>query len=82
MLTKNEIKDYAIRICTALMERNLHRSSRGDWAYKPDQVGYVPAFLENFCRPFWGIAPILSAGEEIRLVMNDKEISVFGGSKT
>ena len=58
MLTRNEIRDYALQICLPVLERAANRSLRGDWSFKPDQVGYVPAYLENICRPFWGIAPL------------------------
>lgn len=77
MLNREEIKAYAQKICMPLMERNARRTARGDWAYKPDQVGFVPAYLENFCRPFWGIAPILAAGEELTLELGDRKLSVF-----
>ena len=77
MISRTEMKEYAIRICTALMERNLRRTVRGDLSYKPDQVGFLPAYLENFCRPFWGIAPILASGAQIELKVGDETISVF-----
>lgn len=67
MLTRNEIRDYALQICRPVLERTANRSLRGNWAFKPDQVGYVPAYLENLCRPFWGIAPILAQGEALLL---------------
>lgn len=77
MLNRNDIKNYAQKICVPLMERTMRRAMRGDWAYKPDQVGYVPAFLESFCRPFWGIAPILVDGTEIRLTVEDRKFTVL-----
>lgn len=79
MLTRNEIRDYALQICLPVLERAANRSLRGDWAYKPDQVGYVPAYLENICRPFWGIAPILTQEDEIILHTDagDVEVAAF-----
>lgn len=77
MLTRNDIKEYAKKICIPFMERNLRRTENGDWSYKPDQVGYVPAYLENFCRPFWGIAPILASGEALYLKHDGREISAL-----
>ncbi|MBQ4109418.1 MAG: DUF2264 domain-containing protein [Clostridia bacterium] len=77
MLSRNEIKEYALKICIPLMERNARRDAKGDLAFKPDQVGYVPAFLENFCRPFWGITPILAGGEEININVDGKKISIL-----
>lgn len=82
MLSKRDIKDYAVKICVPLMERNLRRMQNGDWGFKPDQVGYVPTFLENFCRPFWGITPILADGEEIFLDVNGEKITVFEYMRT
>lgn len=77
MMNKTDIKNYAKQICVPLMERNMRRFLNGDWAFKPDQVGYVPAFLENFCRPFWGITPILAAGEDIVIDVNGEKMSIF-----
>ncbi len=94
MLTRDEIKNYALQICVPLMERTLRRDERGDWCYKADQVGFIPSVLENFCRPFWGIAPILAVGENVELQIGDRTISVaeyvksmlkkglFGGERT
>ena len=76
MLTREEMKNYALEICIPLMERKLKRMREGDFALKPDQVGFIPSFLENFCRPFWGIAPILAQGEDICLRYEGQEISV------
>ena len=39
MLTREEMKNYALEICIPLMERNLKRMREGDFALKPDQVG-------------------------------------------
>lgn len=75
MQSREEIKEYAKKICVPLMERNAKRMERGEYALKPDMVGYIPAFLENFCRPFWGIAPIIAQGEEIYLDINGKKVS-------
>lgn len=77
MLDRRGMKEYAKRICIPLMERTLRRARNGNFAYKADQVGFVPAFLENFCRPFWGIAPLLAQGEELVLHVDDQELSVF-----
>ncbi len=76
MLTREEIKQYAIDICIPLMERNAKRMQNGEYALKPDAVGYIPAFLENFCRPFWGLAPILAQGEKLYLTVDGKRVSV------
>lgn len=76
-MTRNDIKQYAIDICVPLMERNARRMKKGEYALKPDQVGFIPAMLENFCRPFWGIAPILAEGEKITLNVDGESVDVF-----
>lgn len=76
MLTREEIRKYAIDICIPLMERNAKRMKKGEYALKPDKVGYIPAFLENFCRPFWGLAPILAEGEVLYLNVDGTRVSV------
>jgi len=77
MLSRKDMKAYALKICVPLMERTARRDKRGDLAFKPDQVGFVPAVLENFCRPFWGIAPIIKDGEEITICVDGKKITAF-----
>ena len=52
MLSRDEMIAYAQKLCILQLERTARRKGRGLWAYKPDQVGYVPAYLENLCRPF------------------------------
>lgn len=77
MLSRKEIQEYALTICIPLMERTARRAEENIWALKADQVGFLPAFLENFCRPFWGIAPIIAAGEKITLTVEGRNITVF-----
>ncbi len=77
MLGREDIKNYALEICMPLMERTARRYKRGDLAFKADQVGFIPAFLENLCRPFWGIAPVISENEDIKLNISGKEVSAF-----
>ncbi len=67
MLSRNEIVEYAQSLCIPLLERAATRKAHGLWAYKPDQVGYVPAYLENLCRPFWGLAPLLRINGDLSL---------------
>ncbi len=76
MMNREEIKDYAMKICVPLMERTIRRAKAGIHAFQPDQVGYIPADLENFCRPFWGIAPLVAQGEEITLHIQESTIPV------
>jgi len=60
MLSRAETREYALELCIPLLQRTLNRSVRSQTAFKPDQVGFIPAYLENLCRPFWGLAPVLS----------------------
>lgn len=77
MLNYNDLENYALDICVPLMNRTLERFNNGITAYKPDQVGYIPAFLENFCRPFWGIAPIIANGKTITVSCDEKEVDIL-----
>ena len=77
MLNRKEWKDYALQICVPLMERTARRALRGETAFKADQVGFVPAFLENFCRPFWGISPLIAQGEDITLTVEGEKVTIF-----
>lgn len=77
MISREEMKEYALKICVPLMERTLKRERHGETAFKADQVGFVPSILENFCRPFWGIAPIIASGEDITLSVDGESVSVL-----
>ena len=70
MLSRDDMLEYAQSLCIPLLERATRRKEQGIWAYKPDQVGYVPAYLENLCRPFWGLAPILLFKGDVTLCTN------------
>lgn len=76
MLCRDDIKNYALQICVPLLERSLKRAANREFGYKADQVGYIPTALENFCRPFWGITPLLAEGEEIILKIGNSETTV------
>ena len=56
MLTREEIKQYAIDICIPLMERNAKRMQNGEYALKPDAVGY---FWKTFAVRFGDWRPSL-----------------------
>ncbi len=79
MISRDEMFAYAQRLCISLLERADQRKSRGLWAYKPDQVGYVPGYLENLCRPFWGLAPLLRLKGDLslRTERGDVALSAF-----
>ena len=77
MLGRDELKEYAKRVCIPLMERTAARALKRELAFQADSNGYIPSFLENFCRPFWGISPLLADGEEILLSVEGKEVTVF-----
>jgi len=77
MLNRSQMMEYALQICVPLMERTAKRAYRGELAFKADQVGFVPSLLENFCRPFWGLAPILAQGVEVYLEVEGCKITVF-----
>lgn len=76
MLSRDEMLTYAQELCIPLLERTARRKTRGLWAYKPDQVGFVPAYLENLCRPFWGLAPLLRLKGDLTLSTEEAHIKV------
>jgi hypothetical protein len=67
MLSRDEMFAYAQGLCIPMLERAVRRKAHGLLSYKPDQVGYVPAYLENLCRPFWGLAPVLLHKSDLKL---------------
>lgn len=76
MLNREEIASYAQEMCVKLLERTARRSRRGELSFKPDQVGYIPAYLENLCRPFWGIAPLLKEKGDLTLDVDGEKLQV------
>ena len=59
LTTRNEVKDYAVKICLAMLEQTAERYAQRIPPIVIDELGYVPTFLEEFCRPLWGLAPVL-----------------------
>lgn len=58
--TRDEMKKYAMELCLPLMERTARRRLRHVKTLVNDSAGYNITFLEAFCRPLWGIGPILA----------------------
>ena len=57
MNTRKQLEDYAVSLCLALWERTAARLRCGEASQSIDNAGYTATFLENFCRPLWGLAP-------------------------
>ncbi|GEM_PF-1044773 len=74
MLSRKEMKSYAAELCLPLMQRTANRASERIFAFKPDQVGFVPAYLENLCRPLWGIAPLFLEDEKLEIIYEGRRI--------
>ncbi len=64
MQSRNDVKEYAFSLCRTMLERTASRYERGVSPTVIDHVGYIPTFLEEFCRPFWGMAPVISENPE------------------
>ena len=73
--TRAELKKYALELCTTMMERTASRYDNGILPVVTDHKGYIPTFLEEFCRPFWGMAPIIAEeSEDIILSVNGEDV--------
>ena len=57
--TRDDVKQYAVRICVSMLGRTANRRAAGIRPQVIDQLGYVPTFLEEFCRPIWGLSAVL-----------------------
>lgn len=64
MKTRNDVKKYAQDICLAMLERTANRTLCGRIPETIDHSGYTSTFLEEFCRPLWGLAPIIRESDE------------------
>ncbi|WP_343084017.1 DUF2264 domain-containing protein [Blautia producta] len=56
--TRDELADYAMHITIPLWER-AERRKQDLYSEISDNAGYSTSWIENFCRPFWGIGPVL-----------------------
>lgn len=73
--TRNELKSYALQLCITMLERTAERYEKGILPTITDHKGYIPTFLEEFCRPFWGLAPIIAEEEQdLTLSFNGKTV--------
>lgn len=73
--SRNDLKKYAYSLCRTMLERTASRHKKGIVPTVIDSMGYVPTFLEEFCRPFWGFAPvIMEEEEEVTLDVCGKDI--------
>lgn len=65
--TRKDLEDYAMQITIPLWER-AQRRKKGLLTEINDNAGYSTSWIENFCRPLWGIAPVLrERGQEYML---------------
>lgn len=60
MTDREEMIKYAEGICIPQLQKTLCQMENGEVSTKVDHVGYESNLLENLCRPFWGIAPLLN----------------------
>jgi len=76
-MTRTQLVQYAKDICIPVLERAALRQKTQTMSAKSDVAGYTASFLENFCRPYWGIAPILrEAKEPICLQIEDESVEI------
>ena len=62
--SRNELANYAMEICLPLIERTAERRLAFTKTEVNDGAGYLLTFVEAFCRPLWGIAPIIKESNE------------------
>lgn len=74
--TRDELKKYAMELCIPLMERTARRRLNHAKTLVNDSAGYTITFLEAFCRPLWGIGPILAEDGPYYLDMGDQKLEV------
>lgn len=73
--TRNELKSYALDLCMTMAQRTAERYEKGILPVVTDHKGYIPTFLEEFCRPFWGLAPVIAEEEkDLTLSVNGKTV--------
>lgn len=73
--TKKELADLAVRLCMPMLQRTAGRIHSHSHGFSIDRAGYACSELENLCRPFLGMAPVIreyggdyqiTSGEETR----------------
>lgn len=74
--TRDEMKRYALELCVSLMERTAKRRLAHEKTLVNDSAGYVISFLESFCRPLWGIGPILAEDGPFSIRVDGQEVDV------
>lgn len=58
-----------------MLEQTAARHEKSEIPTVIDSMGYVPTFLEEFCRPFWGMAPIIAEeSEPVLIKVNGKTV--------
>lgn len=81
--TRDDVKNYAIKICLAMLERTANRRVERKIPVVIDELGFVPTFLEEFCRPIWGLAPVIQEMEgDFMLHVQGEEIALCDWIRT
>lgn len=60
---RSELKEYALQVCIPLMERTAQRRLTQEMTEINDNQGYFVSWIEGFCRPLWGMGPIIRSGD-------------------
>lgn len=76
MNTRSEIARYAQRTCIAALEQAAARRVSGAVPEVIDHVGYGPTMLEEALRPFWGLAPLMRDGVDLRMQVGGHSVPV------
>lgn len=79
LVTREDLAGYALELVIPLMERTAERRLSSYRTEVNDTAGYNLTFAENFCRPLWGIAPVLKESEgPIYLNVRGEKVEVCG----
>lgn len=74
--TREDLMNYAMQITIPLWERAERRKQKL-YADINDNAGYSTSWLENFCRPLWGIGPVLKEkGEQYTITVEGHKESL------
>lgn len=74
--TRQQLQEFAMQLCLPLMERTAQRRLRHTFGDVNDSAGYLLGFVEAFCRPLWGIAPLLDTPGRYHIRIHGQEVEV------
>ena len=74
--SRQMLEDYAMQLCLPLLERTEHRRTQHIRPVVNDSAGYLLSYVESFCRPLWGIGPVLGSGKQFYIEAEGQQLEV------